>query len=35
MKGYDKTYNPELDKAGRVADFFELGELMMSNLKNQ
>ena len=27
--GDDKTYNPELDKAGRVADFFELGELMM------
>ena len=27
--GDEKTYNPELDKAGRVADFFELGELMM------
>lgn len=27
--GDDQTYNPELDKAGRVADFFELGELMM------
>ena len=27
--GDDITYNPELDKAGRVADFFELGELMM------
>ena len=29
VTGDDKTYNPELDKAGRVADFFELGELMM------
>ena len=29
VPGDDKTYNPELDKAGRVADFFELGELMM------
>ena len=29
VAGDDKTYNPELDKAGRVADFFELGELMM------
>ena len=29
VPGNDKTYNPELDKAGRVADFFELGELMM------
>jgi len=27
--GDEKSYNPELDKAGRVADFFELGELMM------
>ena len=27
--GDQKSYNPELDKAGRVADFFELGELMM------
>ena len=27
--GDEKTYNPDLDKAGRVADFFELGELMM------
>ena len=29
VTGDNKTYNPELDKAGRVADFFELGELMM------
>ena len=29
VPGDEKTYNPELDKAGRVADFFELGELMM------
>ena len=29
VPGDDNTYNPELDKAGRVADFFELGELMM------
>jgi len=29
VPGNEKTYNPELDKAGRVADFFELGELMM------
>jgi succinate dehydrogenase / fumarate reductase flavoprotein subunit len=29
VTGDQKTYNPELDKAGRVADFFELGELMM------
>ncbi|MDA8895886.1 fumarate reductase/succinate dehydrogenase flavoprotein subunit [Bacteroidia bacterium] len=28
IPGTDKGYNPELDKAGRVADFLELGELM-------
>ncbi|GAB3350423.1 fumarate reductase/succinate dehydrogenase flavoprotein subunit [Arachidicoccus ginsenosidivorans] len=28
IPGSDKEYNPELDKAGRVADFLELGELM-------
>ena len=28
IPGSDKGYNPELDKAGRVADFLELGELM-------
>ncbi len=26
--GSDKEFNPELEKAGRVADFLELGELM-------
>ena len=29
VPGRDDTLNPELVKAGRVADFFELGELMM------
>tara|TARA_B100002052_G_scaffold41186_1_gene33440 strand:- start:151 stop:522 length:372 start_codon:yes stop_codon:yes gene_type:complete len=29
VPGRDNTLNPELAKAGRVADFFELGELMM------
>tara|TARA_Y100000590_G_scaffold159432_1_gene182895 strand:- start:12266 stop:14179 length:1914 start_codon:yes stop_codon:yes gene_type:complete len=29
VSGRDDTLNPELVKAGRVADFFELGELMM------
>ncbi len=29
VPGGDDTLNPELAKAGRVADFFELGELMM------
>jgi succinate dehydrogenase / fumarate reductase flavoprotein subunit len=28
VPGRGDTYNPELDKAGRVADFLELGELM-------
>ena len=28
VPGSTKGYNPELDKAGRVADFLELGELM-------
>lgn len=28
VPGTDKEFNPELDKAGRVADFLELGELM-------
>lgn len=28
VPGTDSQYNPELDKAGRVADFLELGELM-------
>ncbi len=29
VPGDDNSFNPELAKAGRVADFFELGELMM------
>jgi len=29
VPGRDNIFNPELAKAGRVADFFELGELMM------
>ena len=28
VPGSDDGFNPELDKAGRVADFLELGELM-------
>ncbi|MFM1875565.1 MAG: hypothetical protein RL266_1302 [Bacteroidota bacterium] len=28
VPGSDSEFNPELDKAGRVADFLELGELM-------
>lgn len=28
VPGSDKEFNPELEKAGRVADFLELGELM-------
>ena len=28
IPGEIKEFNPELDKAGRVADFLELGELM-------
>jgi succinate dehydrogenase / fumarate reductase flavoprotein subunit len=28
IPGSIKDFNPELDKAGRVADFIELGELM-------
>jgi len=28
VPGSDSDFNPELDKAGRVADFLELGELM-------
>jgi len=27
VTGNETSYNPELDKAGRVADFLELGEL--------
>ena len=28
IPGTDKEFNPELEKAGRLADFIELGELM-------
>src|SRR5688572_24963863 len=31
----DKTLNSELEKAGRVADFFELGELMCIDALNR
>ena len=31
IPGSVNEFNPELDKAGRVADFFELGELMMKD----
>lgn len=31
VPGDIKEYNPELDKAGRVADFIELGELMCTD----
>jgi len=29
VPGSDTEFNPELEKAGRVADFLELGEMMM------
>ena len=35
VPGSDNTLNPELAKAGRVADFFELGELMMRDALNR
>ena len=28
IPGTDKEFNPELEKAGRLADFIELGQLM-------
>ncbi len=31
IPGDSKSFNPELDKAGRVADFFELGQLMVED----
>lgn len=31
IPGTDKGFNPELEKAGRVADFLELGELMVQD----
>jgi succinate dehydrogenase / fumarate reductase, flavoprotein subunit len=35
VPGTDKEFNPELDKAGRVADFLELGELMCIDALNR
>ncbi len=35
IPGSDSGYNPELDKAGRVADFLELGELMCVDALNR
>jgi succinate dehydrogenase/fumarate reductase flavoprotein subunit len=31
IPGDSKSFNPELDKAGRVADFIELGQLMVED----
>lgn len=35
IPGDIKEFNPELDKAGRVADFLELGELMCLDALNR
>lgn len=35
IPGSDDGFNPELDKAGRVADFLELGELMCMDALNR
>jgi len=35
IPGTVHEYNPELDKAGRVADFIELGELMCIDALNR
>ncbi len=35
VPGTNEEYNPELEKALRVADFLELGELMMVDAKNR
>jgi len=35
IPGEVKSFNPELDKAGRVADFIELGELMCMDALNR
>ena len=35
VPGSAKAFNPELDKAGRVADFLELGELMCHDALNR
>ncbi len=35
VPGTALEYNPELEKAGRVADFLELGELMITDALNR
>jgi succinate dehydrogenase / fumarate reductase flavoprotein subunit len=35
IPGGIEEFNPELDKAGRVADFIELGELMCKDALNR
>ena len=35
IPGEINEFNPELDKAGRVADFIELGELMVRDALNR
>jgi succinate dehydrogenase / fumarate reductase flavoprotein subunit len=35
IPGTADEFNPELDKAGRVADFIELGELMVIDALNR
>ncbi len=35
VPGSDTEYNPELEKAGRVADFLEMGEVMMLDALNR
>jgi succinate dehydrogenase / fumarate reductase flavoprotein subunit len=35
VMGDENEFNPELDKAGRVADFIELGELMCLDALNR
>ncbi|MEO6882393.1 MAG: fumarate reductase/succinate dehydrogenase flavoprotein subunit [Bacteroidia bacterium] len=35
VPGTANEFNPELEKAGRVADFFELGELLVDDAQNR
>ncbi len=35
IPGQQNEFNPELEKAGRVADFLELGELMCKDALNR
>jgi succinate dehydrogenase / fumarate reductase flavoprotein subunit len=35
IPGSDQEFNPELEKAYRVADFFEMGELMILDAHNR